>query len=410
MMAAKAAVRGQVKVKSGFLAAGGRRRVQRRMRRLGVRIGAALLLASAAGCASMSLDVGYYWQSITGHLTVMREARPIDELIADPSTTEALRARLAAVNAIRGFASRSLGLPDNGSYTRYADLKRPSVLWNVFATPELSLQLEQWCFPVAGCISYRGYYAKATADAYAQTLRARGLDVQVAGVTAYSTLGWFDDPVLNTFIGYPEGELARLLFHELAHQVVYVKGDTRFNESFATAVEQAGVERWLAERNSETLTRGYREYDGRRRDFVALLKRHRDVLEAAYRNGADEDERRRAKTRVFAALQHDYLALKQSWGGYSGYDRWFGQGVTNAHLAAVATYTDLVPGFLRLLAEQGGDLRRFYAACRELALLPKDERDRLLGAPSAEMQAGDSAPAGARASGTRFQSPSSPGT
>ena len=350
-------------------------------------MGVALLLASAAGCTSMSLDVGYYWQSIAGHLAVMREARPIDQVIADPSTTEVLRARLAAVGSIRAFASRSLALPDNGSYTRYADLQRPSVLWNVFAAPELSLQLEQSCFPVAGCVSYRGYFAKAAADAHAQALRERGLDVQVAGVAAYSTLGWFDDPVLNTFIGYPEGELARLLFHELAHQVVYVKGDSRFNESFATAVEQTGVERWLAERNDGALTRSYREYDGRRRAFVALLEHHRDELEAAYRNGPDDDERRRAKARVLAALQRDYLTLRQSWGGYSGYDRWFGQGVTNAHLAAVATYTDLVPGFLRLLAEHGGDLHRFYAACGELARLPKDERERVLGAPIAQRRA-----------------------
>ena len=323
----------------------------------------------------MSLDLGYYWQSISGHLSVMQQARPITEVLADPGIDARLRAKLERVQEIRAFASRELGLPDNGSYTRFADLHRPFVLWNVFATPELSLKLQEWCFPVAGCISYRGYYAKEDADRYGEQLRGEGLDVYVGGVPAYSTLGWFDDPVLNTFIQYPDAEVARLLFHELAHQVLYVKGDSAFNESFATTVEEAGVERWLAAKNDAALEAAYRQFAARRVQFIALLKKHRTDLEDTFRTAAGDDDKRRGKAAVLAALQTDYQALRTSWDGWPGYDRWFAQKITNAHLASVATYTERVPGFKRLLAEQGGDLRRFYDAARQLADLAKAQRD-----------------------------------
>lgn len=337
-----------------------------------------LALISLSGCSSVSLDVGYYWQSISGHLAVIRQAKPIDELLGQPDLDAKLRERLVSVQRIRRYASTRLDLPDNGSYTRFADLKRPYVVWNVFAAPEFSLRLKQWCFPIAGCISYRGYYDQQQAQTYADTLSAQGLDVYVAGVPAYSTLGWFDDPVLNTFIQYPEAELARLIFHELAHQVVYVKGDSTFNESFATSIEEAGVARWLEEQGSPAMKADYDRYNERRQAFVALLRRHRDELAALYEAATDDAQRREAKGRVFAAMQRDYAELKRGWGGYSGYDRWFGQRLSNAHLGSVATYTDLIPGFRRLLDQNHGELATFYARVREIAKLDKEERDKRL--------------------------------
>ncbi len=357
----------------------------------GVALG--LLLVALGGCANLSDGPGYYWQSMIGHLDVMRRAQPLDALIADPSTDAALRARLERAREIRAFASRELALPDNRSYTSYADLHRPYVLWNVFATPELSLKLERWCFPIAGCVSYRGYYERAAAERYAQHLRGRGLEAQVGGVPAYSTLGWFDDPLLSTFLEYPEGELARLVFHELAHQLLYVKGDTPFNESFATAVEEAGVERWFAARQDPQVERAYRQHAQRRREFVALLRRHRAALEALYASPVSDDDKRRGKQAVFDALRADYQVLKGTWGGFSGYDRWFAQPLSNAHLAAVGAYNDLLPSFRALLARSGGDLPRFYGAVRELAAMDAGDRGGLLSALAGEAPDASSAPA-----------------
>ncbi|RPH46211.1 MAG: aminopeptidase [Burkholderiales bacterium] len=336
---------------------------------------ALVLIAALGGCAATTDGPGYYWQSMVGHLELINRRRPVDELLADPATEPALRVRLARALEIRAFASRELGLPANGSYTGYTDVQRPFVLWNVFATPELSLTLERWCFPVAGCVAYRGYYDRETAERFAASLRDRGLEAHVGGVPAYSTLGWFDDPLLSTFIQYPEAELARLVFHELAHQVLYVSGDTTFNESFATAVEEAGVERWLAHRADAAVERVYREHAARRLAFVALLRRYKEALNAVYAREADDDAKRLAKRSTFDALRSEYAQLKASWGGYAGYDRFFAQGPTNPQLAAVGAYNDLLPAFRALLAQGGGDLPAFYAAVRDLAALPKAARD-----------------------------------
>lgn len=328
----------------------------------------------------MSLDLGYYLQSINGHADVMRGARPIAELLAGGEIDAGLRAKLVAVTRLRMFAIRELGLPDNGSYTRYADLGRPAVLWNVVAAPELSLKLDEWCFPVAGCISYRGYYDQADAEGFARRLEERGRDVFVAPVPAYSTLGWFDDPVLNTFLRLPDLEVARLLFHELAHQVLYVKGDSAFNESFATAVEEAGVERWMAAHASPAQIEEYRRFTDRRDQFLELLRRKRADLEGLYASGADPGDLRRGKAVVLESLKDEYQVLKTRWGGWAGYDRWFARRLSNAHLGAVATYTEWVPAFRRLLVRHEGDLRAFYAAVREMASLPRPARERALAA------------------------------
>ena len=332
--------------------------------------GAAALLG---GCA----QVGYYMQAAQGEFNILSEAKPIDEWIADPATGDSLKNKLGKLKEIRSFAAHELGLPDNGSFKTYADLKRPFVLWNVVATPALSMKPKQWCFPIAGCVDYRGYYSKEEAQEFATELRRENYDVQVAGVPAYSTLGWFNDPVLSTFIHYPEGELARLIFHELAHQVVYAQGDSQFNESFATAVEEVGVERWLATHSDEKTRQSYVAYEGRKRDFVALLMRYRKKLEANYNRIASDDEKRTQKAVIFQELQNDYQVLKTSWGGYAGYDRWFAEPLSNAHLASVATYHDYVPGFRALLVKEKS-FDKFYGAVRALANLDKSERHQQL--------------------------------
>ncbi len=342
-----------------------------RSRRALIVVAAALVVAGFAGCST----AGYYAQSISGHLSMLRSARPIPEVVADPATPEELRKRLLRAQQIRAFASSDLGLPKNTSYTEYADLHRPYVVWNVFATREFSLDLKQWCYPVVGCAGYRGYFDKDAADGAAAALRAEGYEVNVAGVPAYSTLGWLPDPLLNTFIGGSEGQLASMVFHELAHQVVFVGGDTTFNESFATAVEREGVRRWLAVSDDPALRKSYAEFDRRRRDFVDLLLKYRDRLDALYRSGEPDDAKRAGKRRLFAELRAEYAALRASWGGFTGYDRYFAQELTNAHLASVGAYNTLVPAFDALLDREGGDFPRFYAEVRRLARLSRSDRE-----------------------------------
>jgi predicted aminopeptidase len=350
-----------------------------RLRRAGA---VALLLAAAlaaGGCAS----TGYYAQAVRGHLSLLAAARPIDAWLADPATPAALRERLAIARQMRAFAARELGLPDNRSYTAYADLARPAAVWNVFAAPELSLRLKTWCYPFAGCAAYRGYFDLAAAQRTAGELKAQGYDVNLAPVPAYSTLGWTDwlggDPLLNTFIDWPEADLARLIFHELAHQVLFVRDDTVFNESFATAVEREGVRRWIAQRGDPGLAETFAQSQRRRADFLALLLAHRSRLAEVYASGADAEVQRAGKRAVFADLQSAYRRLRQdSWGGFAGYDRFFERELNNAHLGAVGAYNDLVPAFEALLAREGNDLPRFYATVRRLAQWPKAQRDAAL--------------------------------
>ncbi|MGE0875892.1 MAG: aminopeptidase, partial [Burkholderiales bacterium] len=261
------------------------------------------------------------------------------------------------------------------------DLGRAYAVWNVVAAPEFSLEPVQSCFPVAGCVSYRGFYAREDAERHAARLRAAGHDVFVAGVPAYSTLGWFDDPLLSTFIRYPESELARLVFHELAHQALYVKGDTSFNESFAVAVEREGVRRWLQARGNAAEVAAFAAAQARVGEFAALMAGARRRLQALYAEDLPVQERRARKAAAFRALQADYAALKRDrWHGYAGYDRYFsGEGPNNALMASFATYTRHVDAFARLLAAEGGDLARFYARAAEIAALEKPARDAALG-------------------------------
>lgn len=343
----------------------------------------------AGGCAS----VGYYAQAIGGHLDLMRRVRPAADLIADPATDPALRVRLQRALEVRAFASAELALPDNGSYRGYADLGRPFAVWNVFAAPEFSVEPVQSCFLFAGCVAYRGFHAEADARAHAAVLAARGLDVRVAGVPAYSTLGWFDDPLLNTFIHSPEADLARLVFHELAHQVAYVKDDTVFNESFAVAVEEEGVRRWMRWREARdpAARESYRAWLGfqaRRAEFIDFVLRWRTRLAGHYAGVAGEAERRGGRRRLFAVMVEEYETLKRErWRGFAGYDRilFDGGGPNNALLASIAAYSARVPAFRALLAQTGGDLRAFHGGVRDLARLPRGEREARLDALSSQV-------------------------
>jgi predicted aminopeptidase len=330
-----------------------------------------LFLMIFSGCS----QVAYYAQSMHGQLDVWRRGHSIDELIDAPTTAGSLRDRLTLALKIREFASRELALPDNGSYRRYADLERPFVVWNVFAAPEFSVEPAHWCFAFIGCVNYRGYFSKLDADNYASEAAAQGHDVHVGGVPAYSTLGWFDDPVLNTFVNYPEVELARLIFHELAHQIVYVKDDSVFNESFATAVEGEGVRRWIARHGSVRDRDIFDQRSRYRADFRALIARYRERLGALYAKALVPDDKRIRKVRMFDEMKRDYVKLKIEWGGYAGYDRWFAQPPNNALLASVFLYTQQVPAFRALIEKHRHDLPRFFVAVKQLARLGKNERD-----------------------------------
>jgi len=340
----------------------------------------AVVLAAAVLATSGCSNLAYYAQSVNGHLALVQSARPVPAWLADPQTPPALKERLALSQRIRDFAVSDLLEPDNASYRRYGDLKRGAAVWNVVAAPELSLQLQTWCFPVVGCVGYRGYYDQAAAEALAGELRAKGLEVSVYGVPAYSTLGklphfdWLADPLLNTFIAYPEGELARLIFHELAHQVAFAPGDTVFNESFATAVERIGGAKWLAGHASAQARDEYERYEGRRQDFRALTAQYRDKFNALYSSSASDADKRAGKAVLMQQLRADYETLKvERWGGFSGYDGWFAR-ANNASFGVLAAYNELVPAFDRLFEREGRDFARFYAEVKRLAALPYAER------------------------------------
>ncbi len=340
-----------------------------------------LFLLSISGCSQIS----YYAQSVRGQLDIWSREKPITEVINNSASPQALRDKLALALKAREFASAELGLPQNQSYRRYADLGRSFVVWNVFAAPEFSTQPVQWCFVMAGCVNYRGYFAKADADAFAAEAAAKGHDVYVGGVPAYSTLGWFADPVLNTFVNYPAVELARIIFHELSHQVVYVKDDTVFNESFAVAVEREGLRRWLATHGSEQDRQTYVRMQGYRADFIALIQTYRARLEVLYRQDIGAEAMRAAKQQVFDDMQGDYGKLKTAWGGFAGYDRWFAQQPNNALLASVSIYTQRVPAFEAMLREQSNDLPKFFEVVKVLARLDKPAREAALRCAAGEL-------------------------
>jgi predicted aminopeptidase len=313
--------------------------------RLAAAVSAVVLVV---GCQSLS----YYTQAIGGHLKVMANARPVEDWLADPTTDAQLRQRLETARRIRAFASKELGLPDNGSYLAYAELNRPAVVWNVFAAPVFAVEPKAECFPFTGCVSYRGFYSEADARRHAEKLREDGYDVHVGGVPAYSTLGWFDDPLLSTFIRYPDAQLARLVFHELSHQLVYAKGDTTFNESFAVTVEEEGVRRWLQAEGRSGELEAFRAQQARQREFARRVSQTRERLAVVYRTSDSQDN-------MLEQKRGEWQRLRQSYPGIPAEPN-------NAFLASIAAYTELVPAFEQLLAESGS-LEAFYRRTKALA-------------------------------------------
>jgi predicted aminopeptidase len=332
-----------------------------------------------AGCESIS----YYSQAVLGQLSILSKREAIEDVIADKRSSPELKNKLSTILDIRSFAESELLLPVANNYESYVDVGRPFVVWNVFAAPEFSMTPLNWCYPVAGCVSYRGYFAEADAQRYATKLEEDGLDVYVGGVSAYSTLGWFSDPVLSTIINRDDYQLAALLFHELAHQLVYIPGDTEFNESFATTMEREGLRRWLAANNvdvaeSRNIVQLAELNTQRREEFVALVQAAVSELEVIYAGGSLPELKRQAKAEVFNNMQRDYAALKSSWGGYDAYDAWMSRELNNAQLTTVATYFNWVPAFEQILADNDHDLSQFYAEISTLADLDANDRAYIL--------------------------------
>lgn len=324
-----------------------------------------------SGCA----EITYYTQAVTGHLGILLNSRTLDQVLDDPATPPETRARLELARDIRDYASRTLKLPENRSYRIYSDLGRPAALWNVFAAPELSLELKTWCYPIAGCLGYRGYFNRKSADAFAADLKAQGYETFVGAVGAYSTVGWFNDPLLNTVIKRSDPELAAVIFHELGHQRLFLPGDTAFSESFATAVEVEGVRRWLTDLGKPEEFAGYMEKLKRREQFMELVLRYRKQLETLYASIKSDDAKRTEKARIFAELRNDYTALKASWGGYSGFDMWLTNGeFNNARMGAVGVYHQYVPAFQALFTKLGRDFEAFYWEAERIAKLEPTER------------------------------------
>ncbi|MEX0976012.1 MAG: aminopeptidase [Woeseia sp.] len=314
----------------------------------------------------------YYVQAINGHREVMKSRTPIDEVLASPETTDELKDKLRVVQQARQFATDQLRLPDNDSYGSYADLQREYVVWNVFAAPEFSLNAKQWCFPVAGCVAYRGYFAEDAAEAKAESLRKDGFDVAVGGVAAYSTLGRFADPVLNTMMQWSDTQLVAVIFHELAHQVLYVKGDSRFNESFATAVADIGIRRWLVMRDEDDILSTYRNSRQRQRALVKVVEQARSSLAALYDSDSEPQVMRQEKQGIFARLVRDVEALNEQSAAPGRIA--LAAPLNNARLVSLGLYEGWSEAFRNIYNECMQELECFYRQSRELADLSHEER------------------------------------
>jgi predicted aminopeptidase len=340
---------------------------------------AALLLLLSVALVSCE-TVGYYSQAARGQLTIVFGREDIQRLIERQDLSDELADKFARVMDIREFAESELGLPVGGNYSSYVDIEREHVVWNVFAAPEFSVEPVNWCYPIAGCVAYRGFFSERSALRYAAKLEEDGLDVYTGGVDAYSTLGWFEDSLLSTVLNRADYQLAGLIFHELAHQLVYLPGDTTFNESFATAVEREGVRRWLAKSNKDSnIAAALLDYD-RQQQFVDLVTDYRDRFESLYQLDLNASSMRSQKLELQQMLREEYATLKQQWQGYEGYDGWFSRSLNNAQLSTVASYNDLLPFFVAVFEQSNQDFSAFYAEVSRLANLPEQERDELVAA------------------------------
>lgn len=345
-----------------------------------LKLGAFLALSSLLiSCETMS----YYSQAARGQLEILVSSRAISDLLADEGIDSALKQKLRLAVSLKDFATNELGLPQTENFDSYVQLNRDHVVWNVFATPEFSLNPVNWCYPIAGCVSYRGYFDEANALRYASRLEEDGFDVYTGGVDAYSTLGWFKDPLLSTVIDRADYQLAGLIFHELAHQVVYLKGDTTFNESFATTVEREGVKRWLQSIDQSELLIRAQQDQRRQAGFLELVLGYQEQFDELYEQDLSDDNKRLEKQALQRAMRSDYERLKGEWGGYSGYDKWISRSLNNAQLSTVSSYNSLVPFFSNELAGLNNDLPAFYARVAQLAAMDPDQRQHLIGSMDA---------------------------
>lgn len=335
---------------------------------------ALLFMAACLQCRSLP----YYDQAINGQMEILRNKEPISDLVDNPETPAQLRKKLIFIQSVRDFAAKELHLPVNDHYLSYVALDRPYVVWNVVAAPQFSMTPKTWCFPIVGCVSYRGYFAEEDARRFGDSLKQEGYDVFIGGAIAYSTLGWFDDPVLSTFISLSEPDTAALIFHELAHGILYVKDDTAFNESFATAVEQEGLRRWQASVNDPKGYEKWLRHHRQRRKFTGLISKYRARLEALYERDMPLTAKRNQKAAVFSQMRTEFRDLRSDHGGMAAYDAWFNRPLNNAQLISVSTYHNWAPAFGRMLSESGGNLEKFYQKCGQLAKKEPAERHRIL--------------------------------
>lgn len=343
-----------------------------------LRLAASLaLVATTIGCQTAS----YYSQAVRGQFALWSRQKPIDDLLKANGTPRELKERLELVLELRRFAGQQLKLPTDGHYLKYADLQRRYVVWNVYAAPEFSLTPKSWWYPVVGSLDYRGYFSESKARAHAGRLKEEGFDVYVGGVTAYSTLGWFRDPVLNTFLFDSDAELGELIFHELAHQRLFIRGDTEFNEAFATAVAEEGTRRWMESRGDSAALAEYRQQARRTAEFGALVSETRSRLETLFASATNQvmspasaDDLRARKQRLLDGMKSRYSELRRHWGNGGEYDMWFNRALNNAQLNTVDTYYRLVPRFRSVLTNCNGDLEHFYQAVGRLDGLSHQER------------------------------------
>jgi len=332
-----------------------------------------ILLVFISGCSTMS----YYSQSIQGQLSILYHREKIDKLLQSTTVDPALKEKLRNVKAIRHYASAQLDLPDNSSYLYYTDLHRPYVVWNVFATPEFSLTPIKWCYPIVGCVSYRGYFKKDTALTHAEKIRKQGNDVYVAGIAAYSTLGWFDDPVLNTMINWRRRALAGLIFHELSHQLIYIKNDTAFNEAFSSAVERIGTIQWILD-NKPSEIQHYLNYLNAQNDFRNLLISTRDTLNKLYISNKSDVNKRKAKIKIFENMKKEYQQLKTRWPDNIQFDHWFNKTINNARFTSSMTYLNAIPAFYTLFLEANANWGKFYQSVIDMQNLTVSKRKEII--------------------------------
>ena len=333
---------------------------------------AALVLLLLASCESVS----YYGQAARGQISLLMNTRTIEAMLKQPDLPDTTRSKLHIIQEARKFSATDLRLPVGKNYLNYVELDRPHVVWNVFASPPLSTESRNWCYPVAGCVSYRGYFAEVSANRFADRLIDQGFDVYTGGVDAYSTLGWFNDPVTSAIVARSDHRLAALIFHELAHLLVYIPGDTRFNESLASFIEREGLRRWLLASGETDLYQQFLQDSNRQQEFVALVTEHRARLAVLYESELAEADKLIGKQQIQQDLRDEYQQRRDSWNG--GYDGWFAGPLNNAQLATVASYNDLVPAFARLLENSEGNLDLFYAVVSEMTRLRPQQREEML--------------------------------